>query len=51
MGWCSCRKDVSAAIWRPNKCVAEVVLQKGKLLSHMGFMQGSRLHLHVEEAV
>lgn len=42
---------MSAAIWRPQERVAEVVLQKGKLFSHMGFMRGSKLHLHIEEAV
>lgn len=42
---------MAAAIWRPEELVAEVVLQKGKLFSHMGFMRGRRLFLHAEEAL
>jgi hypothetical protein len=45
------RKDLSAAIWRPEHGVAEVVLLKGKLFSHMGFVWGSKLFLHIEEVL
>lgn len=45
------RRDLAAAIWRPELGLAEVVLQKGKLLAHMGFMRGSKLYLFIEEAV
>jgi hypothetical protein len=45
------RKDLAAAIWRPERRCFEVALQRGKLLNHVGFMQGSKLYLHVEEAV
>lgn len=45
------RRDLSAAIWRAHLGVAEVVLQKGKLFTHMGFMQGSKFYLHIEEAL
>lgn len=47
----SCRRDLAAAIWRPSMGLAEVVLQRGKLLPHMGFTKGAKLFLHVEEAV
>lgn len=47
----SCSKDLSAAIWRPQYKAAEVVIQKGKLFSHMGFMWGKKLFLHIEEAM
>lgn len=43
------RRDFSAAIWRPDLCLAEVVLQKGKVLGHLGFIQGSKLYLFPEE--
>lgn len=46
-----CRRDLAAAIWRPALGLAEVVLQKGKVLSHMGFTRGAKLFLFVEEAV
>ena len=46
-----CRRDLGAAIWRPELGLAEVVLQKGKLLAHMGFTRGSKLYLFIEEAV
>jgi hypothetical protein len=42
---------LGAAIWRPELGLAEVVLQKGKLLAHMGFTRGSKLYLFIEEAV
>lgn len=45
------RKDFAAAIWRPEKCGAEVVLQKGKLFSHIGCFWGPKLYLTIEEAV
>ena len=44
------RRDLAAAIWRPHLGVAEVVLQRGKLFTHMGFTQGSKQYLFVEEA-
>jgi hypothetical protein len=31
-----CRRQLSAAIWRPSKGLAEVVLRKGKVLENMG---------------
>ncbi len=43
-------RDLSAAIWRPALGAAEVVLQRGKLLAHMGFTRGGRVHLFPEEA-
>ena len=46
-----CRRELGAAIWRPELGLAEVVLQKGKLLAHMGFTRGSKLYLFIEEAV
>lgn len=46
-----CRRDLAAAIWRPKLGLAEVVLQKGKLLSHMGFTRGGKLYLFIEETV
>ena len=46
-----CRRDLSAAIWRPELGLAEVVLQRGKLLAHMGFTRGGKLYLFVEEAL
>ena len=46
-----CRRDLGAAIWRPELGLAEVVLQKGKLLAHMGFTRASKLYLFIEEAV
>lgn len=45
------RRDLAAAIWRPDQGLAEVVHQRGKLLSHMGFTRGAKLFLHIEEAV
>ena len=45
------RRDLSAAIWRPELGLAEVVLQRGKLLAHMGFTRGGKLYLFVEEAL
>ncbi|KAI3425099.1 hypothetical protein D9Q98_008477 [Chlorella vulgaris] len=44
-------RDLAAAIWRPKLGLAEVVLQKGKLLSHMGFTRGGKLYLFIEETV
>jgi hypothetical protein len=46
-----CRHDFAAAIWRPDLALAEVVLQKGKLLTHMGVTRGNKLFLCIEEAV
>jgi hypothetical protein len=43
--------DFAAAIWRPDLALAEVVLQKGKLLTHMGVTRGNKLFLCIEEAV
>ena len=45
------RRDLAAAIWRPELRLAEVVLQKGKLLAHMGVARGAKLYLVIEEAV
>jgi hypothetical protein len=42
---------LAAAIWRPEVQLAEVVLQKGKLLAHMGFTRAAKLFLFIEEAV
>lgn len=44
------RKELSAAIWRPSLGLAEVVLQRGKAVAHLGVQQRSRLYLHPEEA-
>eukprot|EP00889_Picochlorum_renovo_P006705 jgi/Picre1/33735/NNA_001214.t1 len=44
-------RDFAAAIWRPEKCGAEVVLQKGKLFSHIGCLWGPKLYVTIEEAV
>ncbi|KAL4437793.1 hypothetical protein ABPG77_005705 [Micractinium sp. CCAP 211/92] len=44
-------KDLAAAIWRPELGLAEVVLQRGRLLTHMGFTKGPKLYLFIEEAV
>ncbi len=46
-----CRKDLAAAIWRPSKCAAQVVLQKGRLFSHVGCLWGGHMYLTIEEAV
>lgn len=46
-----CRKELAAAIWRPQHRGAEVVLQRGRLFSHMGFIWGKKLFLHPEEAL
>jgi len=43
--------DLSAAIWRPKHRAAQVVRQKGKLLSRIGFMWGSKHFIHIEEAL
>ncbi|KAL6782333.1 hypothetical protein ACKKBG_A06385 [Auxenochlorella protothecoides x Auxenochlorella symbiontica] len=43
-------KELSAAIWRPSLGLAEVVLQRGKAVAHLGVQQRSRLYLHPEEA-
>jgi hypothetical protein len=43
-------KDLSAAVWRPALRAAEVKLQRGKLMSHIGFTRAGRLYLHPEEA-
>lgn len=48
---CARSKELAAAIWRPELGVAEVVLQRGRLLTHMGFAKGPRLFLFIEEAV
>lgn len=45
------RRDLAAAIWRPELGVAEVVLQRGKLLPHMGIQRGPKQYLFIEEAV
>jgi hypothetical protein len=45
------RKDLAAAIWRPQHNAAEVVLQRGRLFNHIGFMWGKKLFLHPEEAL
>lgn len=44
-------KELSAAIWRPDLELAEVVLQRGKAVAHLGCQQRSKLYLHIEEAV
>lgn len=44
-------KELSAAIWRPELDLAEVVLQRGKAVTHLGCQQRSKLYLHIEEAV
>ncbi|KAG7667495.1 hypothetical protein Ndes2526B_g03498 [Nannochloris sp. 'desiccata'] len=44
-------KDLAAAIWRPQHNTAEVVLQRGRLFNHIGFMWGKKLFLHPEEAL
>lgn len=46
-----CRKDLSAAIWRPQKQAAEVVLKRGKLFSYVGTVCGPKQYLCIEEAV
>lgn len=46
-----CRKDLSAAIWRPEHQAAEVVLQRGRLYNYMGFTWGKKIFLHIEEVV
>ncbi len=48
---CPRSKDLAAAIWRPELGLAEVVLQRGRLLTHMGFTKGPKLYLFIEEAV
>jgi tRNA-splicing endonuclease subunit sen54 N-term len=42
---------LAAAIWRPQHKAAEVVLQRGRLFNHIGFMWGKKLFLHPEEAL
>ncbi len=42
---------MAAAIWRPQHNAAEVVLQRGRLFNHIGFMWGKKLFLHIEEAL
>lgn len=44
------RRDLAAAIWRPELGLAEVVLLRGKVLSHMGFTKGPKHYLFPEEA-
>lgn len=44
-------RDLSAAIWRPSKCAAELVIQKGKLFAHVGSLWAGRTLLTIEEAV
>ncbi|PRW45365.1 tRNA-splicing endonuclease subunit Sen54 [Chlorella sorokiniana] len=43
-------RDLAAAIWRPELGLAEVVLLRGKVLSHMGFTKGPKHYLFPEEA-
>ena len=45
------RKELAAAIWRPELRMAEVVVSRGKMFAYMGFLHGARLYLHPEEAV
>lgn len=42
---------LSAAVWRPDHCLAEVVVQRTKLLDRMGFIRRGRVYLCPEEAV
>lgn len=44
-------RDLSAAIWRPLKCAAELVIQKGKLFGHVGSLWGGKTMLTIEEVV
>eukprot|EP00887_Chlorella_sp_A99_P000001 scaffold16.g1.t1 len=44
-------KDLAAAIWRPELQLAEVVISRGKLFTHIGVLHGTKLYLHIEEAV
>lgn len=44
-------RDLSAAIWRPDRCAAELVMQKGKLFSHLGSLWAGKTLLTIEEAV
>ena len=44
-------KDLSAAIWRPERCAAELVIQKGKLFAHIGSLWAGKTYLTIEEAV
>ena len=44
-------RDLSAAIWRPNKCAAEMVIQKGKLFAHVGSLWAGKTLLAIEEVV
>ena len=44
-------RDLSAAIWRPERCAAELVMQKGKLFAHIGILCGGKTYLTIEEAV
>ncbi|GIL74946.1 hypothetical protein Vretimale_2567 [Volvox reticuliferus] len=44
-------RELSAAIWRPSLCAAELVKQRKQCARDMGFIRGHRIYLHVEEAV
>ncbi|GIL48000.1 hypothetical protein Vafri_4718 [Volvox africanus] len=44
-------RELSAALWRPSLCAAELVKQRKQCARDMGFIRGRRLYLHLEEAV
>ncbi len=44
-------RDLSAAIWRPSKCAAELMIQKGKLFGHVGSLWAGKTLLTIEEVV
>ncbi|GLI69568.1 hypothetical protein VaNZ11_014204 [Volvox africanus] len=44
-------RELSAALWRPSLCAAELVKQRKQHARDMGFIRGHRLYLHLEEAV
>eukprot|EP00198_Chlamydomonas_reinhardtii_P003997 XP_001693333.1 predicted protein [Chlamydomonas reinhardtii] len=44
-------KELSAALWRPHLCAAELVKQRKHTARDIGFIRGRRIYLHIEEAV
>lgn len=44
-----CSRDLSAAIWKPDMGLAQVVLNRGRIISHLGFIQGGKHNLFPEE--
>ncbi|EFJ48490.1 hypothetical protein VOLCADRAFT_90770 [Volvox carteri f. nagariensis] len=44
-------RDLSAALWRPSMCAAELLKQRKQCARDIGFIRSHRTYLHVEEAV